>query len=108
PAAPTRPPVVSPLAPERYKVQFTVSKAVYDKLRRVQNLMRHSIPNGDPAAIFDRALTMLLSDLEKKKLAAVRKPRNATTTSSASRHVPAAVKRVVWARDGGRCAFVGT
>ena len=23
------------------------------------------------------------------------------------RHVPAAVKRVVWARDAGRCAFVG-
>jgi hypothetical protein len=24
-----------------------------------------------------------------------------------SRHVPAAVRRAVWTRDGGRCAFVG-
>jgi hypothetical protein len=42
---------VTPLAPERYKVQFTVSRATHEKLRRVQDLLRHSIPNGDPAAI---------------------------------------------------------
>ena len=61
---------VTPLAPERYKVQFTVSRDTHDKLRRVQDLLRHSIPNGDPAAIFDRALTLLLADLERAKLAA--------------------------------------
>lgn len=106
--APARPTVVSPLTPERYKVQFTVSKETYDKLRRVQDLMRHRIQNGDPAAIFDRALTALLSELERTKLAAAKQPRNTTATSAMSRHVPAAVKRAVWARDGGRCAFVGT
>ena len=26
---------------------------------------------------------------------------------AASRHVPAATKRIVWQRDGGRCAFTG-
>jgi hypothetical protein len=30
------------------------------KLRRVQALGRHVIPSGDPAEIFDRALTLLL------------------------------------------------
>jgi hypothetical protein len=107
PPIPARPPVVSPLAPERYKVQFTVSKDTHDKLRRVQDLMRHRIPNGDPAAIFDRALTALLSELERTKLAAAKRPRDATATSSTSRHVPAAVKRAVWTRDDGRCAFIG-
>lgn len=100
-------PMPKPPAPERYKVQFTVSKDTYDKLRRVQNLMRHRIPNGDPAAIFDRALTALLSELERTKLAAATQPRDTTTTASTSRHVPAAVKRAVWTRDDGRCAFVG-
>ena len=57
-------PVVRPLSPERYKVQFTVSRETHDKLRRLQDLMRHTIPDGDPSAIFDRALTMLLSELE--------------------------------------------
>ena len=107
PPAP-RPAIVTPLAPERYKVQFTLSRETYDKLRRAQDLLRHSIPNGEPAAIFDRALTLLLADLERVKLASTARPRTARRSASGSRHVPAAVKREVWKRDGGQCAFVGT
>jgi hypothetical protein len=107
-AAPPRPAVVTPLAPERYKVQFTMSREAHDKLRRAQDLLRHSIPSGDPAAIFERALTLLIDDLEKRKLAAVSRPRAAELSSSDSRHVSASVRRQVLARDGGRCAFVGT
>ena len=105
---PQRPAMVTPLTPERYKVQFTVSRETHEKLRRVQDLLRHSIPNGDPAAIFDRALTLLLADLERAKLAAVERPRAARPIAAGSRHIPAAVRREVWKRDGGRCAFVGT
>jgi hypothetical protein len=72
---PARPAVVAPLAPERYKVQFSVTRETYDKLRRVRDLLRHTIPSGDPAAIFDRALTLLLKDVEKAKLAAGTRPR---------------------------------
>jgi hypothetical protein len=107
PPPPVRPPVVKPLSPERYKVQFTVSKETHDKLRRAQDLMRHTIPNGDPSAIFDRALTLLLSELERTKFAAAKRPRTIAPASPVSRHIPAAVKRDVWTRDGGRCAFVG-
>jgi hypothetical protein len=105
---PLRPAVVAPLAPERYKVQFTVSRETHDKLRCAQNLLRHSIPNGDPAAIFDRALTLLIADLEQAKVAATERPRAARPPVSGSRHIPAAVRREVWKRDGGQCAFVGT
>jgi hypothetical protein len=45
---PVRPAVVQPLAPERFKVQFTVSPSTHDKLRRAQDLLRHVVPNGDP------------------------------------------------------------
>lgn len=102
-----RPAVVAPLAPERYKVQLTVSRETHDKLRRVQDLMRHVTPGGDLAVIFDRALTLLLESLERKKLAAVRRPRPCDAEASRSRHIPAAVRRAVWKRDGGRCAFKG-
>jgi hypothetical protein len=44
---PERPAVLVPLAPERYRVQFAVSRAVHDKLRAAQDLLRHSIPDGD-------------------------------------------------------------
>ena len=108
PAPSPRPALLTLLAPERYKVQFTVSRETHEKLRRVQDLLRHSIPNGDPAAIFDRALTVLLADLERAKLAAVERPRAACPVLAGSRHIPAAVRREVWKRDGGQCAFVGT
>jgi HNH endonuclease len=102
-----KPAVVVPLAPERYKVQVTISREAHDKLRRAQDLLRHAIPNGDPAMIFERALTVLVEDLERKKLAVAKRPRLAADTASRSRHVPSAVRREVWARDEGRCAFVG-
>ena len=38
---------VKPLAPEQYKVQFTVSRETYQNLREAQDLLRHRIPNGD-------------------------------------------------------------
>jgi hypothetical protein len=105
--SPARRPVVAPLAPERYRVQFTISEETHDKLRRVQDLLCREVPDGDPAVIFDRALDVLLSDVEKKKLAATTKPRRPRGTKEGSRAIPAHVRRAVWERDGGRCAFVG-
>lgn len=121
-AAPTpaRRAVVSPLAPERYKIQFTASAALHMKLREAQALLRHQIPDGDLEKIFDRALEALLALLRKQKLAATERPRqngrtdsdkasgNATGFRSSSRHIPAAVKRAVWKRDCGQCAFVSS
>jgi 5-methylcytosine-specific restriction endonuclease McrA len=106
-AQPKRPAVVAPIAPAQYKVQITVSAGTYEKLRRAQDLLRHTIPNGDPAVIFDRALTLLLRSLEKTKLAAVTRPQAPRSPAPRSRHVPAAIRREVWKRDGGQCAFVG-
>ena len=108
PAPTARPAVVTPLAPERSKIQFTVSRDTHDKLRRAQDLLRHSIPNGDPALVFDRALTLLVEHLEKSKLAATTRPREEQRGTTASRHIPAALRRAVWSRDEGRCAFVGS
>jgi hypothetical protein len=102
-------PIASPLSAERYKVQFTVSRETHDKLRRAQDLLRHSIPHGDPAAVVDRALTLLLEQLERTKLAQAKTPRQVSRPiASGSRHIPASVRRAVWTRDGGRCAFEGT
>jgi HNH endonuclease len=58
--------------------------------------------------IVDRALTLLLDDLAKRKFAETERPRSGRKTAPGSRHIPAEVKRAVWTRDGGRCAFVGT
>jgi 5-methylcytosine-specific restriction endonuclease McrA len=107
-ASAVRPPTVAPLAAERFKVQFTVSRETHDKLRRAQDLLRHVVPSGDPAAVFDRALTILVAHLERQKLATTSRPRPARSTASKGRRIPAAVRRAVWRRDVGRCAFVGS
>lgn len=100
---------VRPVASERYRIQLTIGRDTHVKLRRVQDLLRHTHRTGDLALIFDRALTLLLADLGRRKLgAATRSPRRVRSPGARSRHVSAAVKRAVWARDGGRCAFVGT
>jgi hypothetical protein len=105
---PPRPTVAQPLAPERFKIQFTVSGETRERLGRVQDLMRHSIPSGDVAAIFDRALLLLLDHLEKSKVGVTGRPRRARPIGNGSRHIPASVRRQVWKRDDGRCAYVGS
>jgi 5-methylcytosine-specific restriction endonuclease McrA len=105
--APASRPTITPLAPERYKLQLTISREAHDTLLRVQALLRHTIPNGDPAEIVSRALTLLLNDLERRRCAAASSPRGSRAAADSSRHIPAAVRREVWRRDDGRCAFVG-
>jgi len=99
---------VVPLSPDRYRVQLTIGGETLERLRLAKDMLRHAIPSGDDAAILDRALAALLLDLAKKKFAAALSPRPSRVTAPGSRHVPAEVKRAVWLRDLGRCAFVGT
>ena len=84
-----------------------MSEESYQTLRRAQDLLRHAIPNGDPAAIVDRALKLLVEHLEKTKWAATSRPLATRAVAAGSRHILAAVRRVVWARDAGQCTFVG-
>jgi hypothetical protein len=51
------PPSPEPLGESRYRIQFTARAETHAKLRRAQALLRHQIPDGDLARIFDRALT---------------------------------------------------
>src|SRR5688572_8426863 len=97
-SAPAPRPVVAPLAPERYRVQFTVSKETHDKLRQVQDLLRREIRDGDPAVIFDRALTLLLREVENKKKGPTRRRRRPGGTKKGRRGVPGPFRRRVWGR----------
>jgi len=101
---------VLPLAPDRYRITFTASEDTTRKLELVRDLLRHAVPDGDPAEIMSRALDALLDDLLKKKFALTDRPRPAGSKDEGgdSAHIPAEVKRAVFLRDGGRCAFKGT
>jgi hypothetical protein len=99
-------PAVKPLSPARYSLKLTIGQDAHDMLARAQALLSHAVPDGDLAVVFERALRALLRELERTRLAATTRPRPASPVA-AGRRVPAAVRRAVWARDHGRCAFVG-
>ncbi len=105
--APTRPGSIEPLAPARYKVQFTASAGLHDKLERLRALMRASVPDGDLGAIIELAVSEKLERLEARRFAKTKSPRQGfSRRDAASRHIPAAVRRAVHERDGSRCRFV--
>lgn len=111
PARPVGPaPKVLPLSSERFLLRVTLSARAHARLRQAQDLMRHQLPTGDPSVILERALDQFVDYLEKQKLAITSRPRPAGASGASrprSRHIPAAVRRAVWRRDGGRCAFAG-
>ncbi len=88
-------------------MQFTIGKETQEKLRRLQNLTRRELPDGDLGSIFDRGITLLLREAEKRKFSATTWPKVPKAARPGSRDIPARVERAVWKRDGGRCAFEG-
>ena len=87
---------VEPLAPARYKVQFTAGAELQAKLERLQALM----PDQDLATLIEAAVTEKLVRLEAKRFGKVAAPMSEAVSDVApfSRHIPAAVKRTVCAR----------
>jgi 5-methylcytosine-specific restriction endonuclease McrA len=97
---------VTPLSPERFALQLTMSQETHDKLRYAQALLGHALPAGDIPQVLDRALDALIHALEKRKFAASSRTRTGGRRGMPNeRQVPAAVRRAVWQRDGGRCTF---
>ncbi len=97
---------VSQLSAQSVALQVTLERSTYDLLCYAQQLLGHQVSSGDVPQVLDRALKALVRELEKRKLAATAKPRASRAPAAGSRHVPAAVKRAVWERDGGQCTFV--
>ncbi len=77
-----------PLAPARYKVQFTASSELKDKIERLRGLMRGSVPDGDLAAIIEEAVTEKLERLEAKRFGKTKAPERASRSPThRRRHV---------------------
>jgi hypothetical protein len=92
------------LSAARYRVQFTASTALKEKLERARDLMRHRNPNGDIAPIVERAVDLLLEQLMKERFGTAQKPR--PPGASISRRVSNAARRAVLERDGLQCSWV--
>ncbi len=97
--------VMEPLAPSRFKVQFTASAELCEKLERVRKLT----DAADLATVIEQAVTEKLERLEARRFGWTERPRKnleEENTSPSSRYIPAPVERAVQSRDEGRCTFV--
>ena len=98
---------VSPLAPARYEFRFTGDQEMAALLQEARELLSHSLPDGDMAALFKRGLRLVVEHARQERYAATDKPGKPRSLDALSRAIPAHVQRAVWERDGGQCSFVG-
>src|SRR5262245_5517740 len=98
---------LAPLAPGKVALHMTITQEIYDDLRYAQALDSHAVPSGDPVQVLARALKDYVRRLEQRRFApSARSHRGKGRPSKNPRHIPMSVRREVWLRDGGQCAFV--
>ena len=90
----------------QHRFHFTADAELLELVERLRGLLRHKIPDGRLEMIFKEAAQALLTRIEHDKNEL---PRPVQRGSQNGRHdsrvVPRTVKRAVWTRDDGRCAY---
>lgn len=92
--------------PRRLRFEFEADDELVVMVERLRALLRHKFPFARLEDIFKEAAGCLL-----KKIDPGEKPREDARRAGRKpdlkrRWIPVAVKRLVWRRDGGRCAYV--
>jgi hypothetical protein len=94
-----------------HRLHATISGSCKAKLERAQGLMAHSVARGDVSTILERALDLLIAREEKRRFGVGGVSGRGTVPKGIAgrkrtRRIPAAVRRAVFERDEGRCAYV--
>jgi 5-methylcytosine-specific restriction endonuclease McrA len=103
---------VRPVAPGRYELVAIIDQETHDRLEASRELLGHAVPSRALIEVLERAIALQHAHLRKRRCGAADRPRTGAHGSEAPprhsanpRHVPDAVRRAVWERDGGHCAF---
>ena len=116
-----------PLGEDRFKFQFTGDGKFLDKVRQGQALLCKKYPTGRLAYVFGEALERLLAQESEKQCRPVPTPGQSKFgitqedlefqsryfqqfkdpgLKETSRYIRRRIRREVWERDGGCCAFL--
>jgi hypothetical protein len=97
--------VSEPLTAEPNRLHLTVSRELLAKLEAARLALSHARPGATLVDVIEAGLDLVLAkDAKKKALTA--KPRTGSNARAGDEaRVPAAVRREVWKRDGGRCQW---
>ncbi|WP_242346695.1 HNH endonuclease, partial [Anaeromyxobacter terrae] len=110
---PRRRPETVAVTESHWSLRVTLDRACKEDLETLRCLLSHKIPDGDLAAVLREAIRCGIEKHGKRKgaVAAERKTKRpeptAATSPEATSTIPAIVRRAVWKRDSGRCAWVG-
>jgi 5-methylcytosine-specific restriction endonuclease McrA len=107
-----------PVSESHYSLRVTVDRAFKQEFEQLKALLAHKIPDGDFEAVLREAIGCSLAMHAKRKGAVEpsRKRKSPPPKKSdlgekhrpaARERIPTAVRREVWRRDGGRCAWRG-
>lgn len=97
---------VEPLSGSSSRIEFTAGATMCEKLERASELLSHAVPSGNIAAVLERGLDALIAQLERRLMGSGRRQARPADEVPRSRHVPRAISRRVWHRDGGQCTYV--
>ncbi|ABS27236.1 HNH endonuclease [Anaeromyxobacter sp. Fw109-5] len=119
-SAPLDPPRPKPRAETRavsesdWSLRVTIDRGCKEDLETLTALLSHKIPDGDLAAVLREAIRCAIEKHGRRKGAVApqrqrgtdREPRPSAESAAPTSTIPAIVRREVWKRDGGRCAWV--
>jgi hypothetical protein len=105
PAPPPPPARIEPISEERRVLRMTVGREFVADLEAARAALSHVVPDGKLETIIHECIRRTVAALTRKQRGAG-KPGKGRKPSG--RYLPAPVRREVWERDGGRCAFVGS
>ena len=89
---------------------MAVGREFVADLKAVRDALSHVIPDGSLEKVLHECLRRTRRELERRREGAtIRPPTHEPPTAevSTTRHIPRAVRREVFARDAGRCTYVG-
>jgi hypothetical protein len=100
---------VAPVSPGRVRIGFDAGVPLARQIERAQQVLRHKYPDGRLEDVFGDLVEQFLHRRDPaRRYAAPRSStpaRNPSSSRLTSRYIPARVKRAVWQRDAGRCAW---
>lgn len=108
---------IMPLSIDRVRIGFDAAIALMRLIDRARQVLRHKYPEGRLEDIVTDALQILLDRKDPQRKLALKTPSLVRDSAAdareprflremrAGRYIPAWVKRAVWQRDDGRCAW---
>ncbi len=92
-----------PTIETRVDFSFQGSVALREAIERAKELLSHKFPFGGLADVLSEIVRDYLERHDPQRVLEL----GGAAPSNGSRSIPAAVRRAVWARDAGRCVYVG-